>query len=74
VLGQPDVCATPRGYFNFHAAHILETGGPAPAATELLMNTYPEHVRAWINANGGLTKEWMGVKATVFLPLCKEGI
>ena len=38
-----------------------------------MMDAYPEVVRAWINANGGLTKEWMGVKATVFLSLCKEG-
>lgn len=73
VLGLANVCTTSRGRFNFHAAYIAETGAPAPVSTKFLMDTYPEAVRAWINANGGLTKEWLIAKATMFVDKCKEG-
>jgi hypothetical protein len=73
----PDlICATPRARFNFHAAYSIETGAYASVATKYLMDAYPERVRAWINANGGLrTKEWLTVKATMFVNKCnmKEG-
>ncbi len=70
VLGQTHVCATARGRFNFHAA----SGGSASLGTKWLMDTYPETVRAWINANGGLTKQWLTVRATMFVNKCKEGV
>ncbi len=70
VLGRPNVCATSRGRFNFHAA----SGGSDSPGTKWLMDTYPETVRAWINANGGLTKQWLTVRATMFVDKCKEGV
>jgi hypothetical protein len=69
VLVNADVCTTAKGFFNFHAATTLN-GDPAPGSTAYLMKVYPPRVRDWINANGGLTSEWIGTKATTFLPLC----
>lgn len=71
VLGNIDVCATERGYFNFHAAKKLD-GSFSPAGTAHIMERYPPKVRVWIADNGGLTEKWIGTKATTFLPLCKE--
>jgi hypothetical protein len=56
------------------AARTLKTGVPSPSGTAILMAAYPQKVRDWIASKGGLTEKWMGVKATVFLPKCKEGI
>jgi hypothetical protein len=39
-----------------------------------LMAAYPQKLKDWISSKGGLTEKWIGAKATMFLPLCKEGI
>jgi hypothetical protein len=49
------ICVTPQARFGFHLARL-------PQATATLWNAYPADVRAWVNAHGGLTREfiWMG--------------
>ena len=55
-LAHPNVCITPRARFAFHKPY-----GASPAenakALAWMMKQYPQWVREWIDANGGLTTE-----------------
>jgi hypothetical protein len=56
------ICVTPRARLGFHAAwHPGDNGRPitSRAATQLLMDIYPEHVRSWIKERGGLSPRMM---------------
>jgi hypothetical protein len=62
VIPRNRICVTPRARLGFHAAwHPGENGRPitSRAATQLLMDIYPEHVRSWINQRGGLSPRMM---------------
>jgi hypothetical protein len=62
VIPRNRICVTPRARLGFHAAwHPGENGRQVTsrAATQLLMDIYPEHVRAWIKERGGLTPRMM---------------
>ena len=43
-----DICVTPDAALGFHA-------GTFPFVTEALLRIYPEDIRKWIDAHGGLT-------------------
>ena len=60
VLGNADVCSTDRGFFYFHAA--LKDDAPSPEGTAYRMSVYPQEVKDWIMARGGLTNEWIGAQ------------
>lgn len=49
------ICVTPAARFGFHQAKL-------PEATATLWSGYGADIKAWINAHGGLQKEfvWMG--------------
>ena len=50
-----DICVTPNASFGFHLATMQ-------SATDQLWKAYPEDIRDWINAQGGLeffTIRWM---------------
>ncbi|MGC1236675.1 MAG: hypothetical protein WA838_18645, partial [Xanthobacteraceae bacterium] len=49
-----DICVTPDAAFGFHA-------GTFPFVTEQLLRIYPQDIRKWIDARGGLTFQlfWM---------------
>ncbi len=58
VIPPERICVTPRARLGFHAAwHPDDDGHPVQsrAATQLLMEIYPEHVRSWIERRGGLS-------------------
>src|SRR2546423_7924605 len=58
VIPRERICVTARARLGFHAAWIPDDSGrPVTnrAATQLLMNIYPEHVRSWLKERGGLT-------------------
>jgi hypothetical protein len=62
VIPKNRICVTPRARLGFHAAwHPGEDGRPIPsrAATQLLMDIYPENVRTWIKGRGGLSPRMM---------------
>ena len=62
VIPRERICVTPRARLGFHAAwHPGDNGRPvhSRAATRLLMEIYPEHVRSWITRRGGLTPRMM---------------
>ncbi len=49
-----DICVMPDAAFGFHA-------GTFPFVTEQLLKIYPQDIRKWIDAHGGLTFQliWM---------------
>jgi hypothetical protein len=49
------ICVTPQARFGFHLAHLSQ-------ATTTLWSGYPADIKAWINAHGGLQRDflWMG--------------
>jgi len=53
------ICVTPAARFGFHLAHLA-------TATATLWNAYSPGIKAWINAHGGLTHNfiWMGAPDT----------
>jgi hypothetical protein len=62
VIPRNRICVTPRAKLGFHAAwHPGENGRQVTsrAATQLLMDIYPEKVRSWIKERGGLTPRMM---------------
>ena len=62
VIPYERLCVTPRARLGFHAAwHPGENGNKvmSRAATQLLMDVYPERVRSWIKERGGLSPRMM---------------
>src|SRR3984893_12156761 len=62
VIPHECICVTPRARLGFHAAwNPGDNGRPvmSKAATQLLMDIYPERVRSWIKERGGLSPKMM---------------
>jgi hypothetical protein len=52
------ICVTPDASFGFHLAHL-------PRATATLWDAYAPDIRNWINANGGLQRDFLWMRAPV---------
>ena len=66
VLGSPHVCVTLRARLGFHAAS-------GDFGTQYLLGSYPEKIRSWIEAHGGLTRKMLilqGDELRSMVPLC----
>lgn len=63
-LANPDVCVTEKAFFGFHVAS-------SEAGTAILMATYPDHVKKWIAARGGLTTKVLFARGEELAPKCK---
>ena len=50
------ICVTPQASFGFHTARL-------PQATATLWSGYSADIRAWINRRGGLTPEFIWMRA-----------
>ena len=50
------ICVTPQASFGFHQAHL-------PQATATLWGGYAGDIKAWINAHGGLQKDFVWMRA-----------
>jgi hypothetical protein len=50
------ICVTPGASFGFHLAHLAQ-------ATATLRSAYSSDITAWINAHGGLTQEFIWMRA-----------
>jgi len=50
------ICVTPQASFGFHLAKL-------PAATETLRRAYAADIRAWIKRHGGLTHNFIWMRA-----------
>jgi hypothetical protein len=50
------ICVTPGASFGFHLAHRQD-------ATETLLHAYSSDIRAWIDRNGGLSDQFIWLRA-----------
>ena len=50
------ICVTPEASFGFHLAHLQQ-------ATATLWRSYPSDIRTWINTHGGLTSDFIWMRA-----------
>jgi hypothetical protein len=50
------ICVTPAARFGFHLAKL-------PHATAMIWNAYPEDIKGWINARGGLQRDFHWMRA-----------
>jgi len=50
------ICVTPDASFGFHLAHL-------PQATATLWSSYSPGIRGWIKAHGGLTQDFIWMRA-----------
>ena len=77
VIPRERICVTSRARLGFHAAwHPGNNGRPvtSKAATQLLMEIYPEHVRTWIKERGGLSRKLLvlsGRDLAAMYPTCQ---
>ena len=77
VIPRERICVTPRARLGFHAAwNPGKNGRPVTsvAATKLLMDIYPEHVRSWIKGRGGLSRRMIvlsGRELAAMYPTCR---
>jgi hypothetical protein len=58
IVPNERICVTRRAVLGFHAARSIDRRGRSyaePDASELVLRTYPEPVRDWIDRHGGLT-------------------
>jgi hypothetical protein len=71
------ICVTRRAVLGFHAARSMDRRGrmyAEPAASALVLQTYPSGVRSWINQRGGLTSHLLllqGRELAAFYPSCR---
>jgi len=78
VIPRDHLCVTPRARLGFHTAWRPDSAGRPVVSrdgTELLMNVYPEPVRAWIARRGGLSprmKYLEGHELTSMYPVCQQ--
>jgi hypothetical protein len=74
------ICVTPNAVFGFHSAWSYDAqGGQAldQKATQSLWDMYPERIRQWIRANGGLHQKLVylrGRQLAAFYPICSPGV
>jgi hypothetical protein len=74
------ICVTPNAVFGFHSAWSYDAqGGEAlnREATQSLWNMYPERIREWVRANGGLHQKLIylrGRQLAGLYPACLPGV
>ena len=75
IVPRNRICVTRRAMLGFHAAWMPgPRGKPVPSAvgTQALWDMYPQHVRRWINARGGLTSKMMFLRGSELLAMYPE--
>jgi hypothetical protein len=74
------ICVTPNAVFGFHSAWSYDAQGGEGLnreATQSLWNMYPERIRQWIRANGGLHQKLIylrGRQLASMYPVCLPGL
>jgi hypothetical protein len=78
IVPRNRICVTRRAMLGFHAAWMPGTDGkPVPSAvgTRALWDLYPQNVRRWINARGGLSSKMVFLRGSELLamyPQCRS--
>jgi hypothetical protein len=76
MIPRDRICVTSRARLGFHAAWRPDQAGRQTSdqdGTGLLMNSYPQQVRDWINRRGGLSPQLIylsGEELTSMYPRC----
>jgi hypothetical protein len=79
LLPRERICVTPNASFGFHAAWSPDVAGGIagePKATELMWKMYPQPIRNWIRAHGGLGERMIylrGRPLAAMYPACLPG-
>jgi hypothetical protein len=77
VVPEDRICVTRHAVLGFHAARSIDRRGrlyAEPEASELVLETYPAPVRAWIERRGGLTSRMLllrGRALNAMYPSCR---
>jgi hypothetical protein len=77
TLPRSQICVTQRAVFGFHGARSLDHRGrlvAEPAASRVVLATYPPDVRRWIQRRGGLTSRLLllrGRELARMFPRCR---
>jgi hypothetical protein len=77
VIPRERICVTRRAQLGFHAAWNPAGNGRrvvSVAGTEILWEVYPQHIRRWISARGGLSpkmKYLAGRELSSMYPTCR---
>src|ERR1044072_667435 len=78
IVPRNRICVTRRATLGFHAAWMPGPNGrPVPSAggTQALWDMYPQHVRHWITARGGLSPKMMFLRGRELMsmyPQCRN--
>jgi hypothetical protein len=77
MLPRQQVCVTPNAVFGFHSAWNYDDTGhrvTSVAATQALIDIYPQTIRTWIARRGGLSprmKFMRGRELSTLYPVCQ---
>ncbi len=77
IVPRNRICVTRRAMLGFHAAWMPGNNGKpvrSEVGTQALWDLYPQHVRKWISARGGLSSKMMflrGAELTAMYPECR---
>ena len=75
IVPRNRICVTRRAMLGFHAAWMPGANGkPVPSAvgTQALWDMYPQHVRSWISARGGLSPKMMFLRGSELMAMYPE--
>ena len=79
IVPRNRICVTRRAMLGFHAAWMPGSNGKpvrSEVGTQALWDLYPQHVRKWISARGGLSSKMMflrGSELVAMYPECRGG-
>ena len=77
VVPEDRICVTKRAVLGFHAARSIDRRGrlyAEPEASQVVLQAYPDPVRAWIERRGGLTSRLLllrGRELKAIYPSCR---
>ena len=77
IVPRDRICVTRRAMLGFHAAWMPGPEGkpiPSSAGTQALWELYPQHVKRWISARGGLSAKMVflrGKELSAMYPECR---
>ena len=79
IVPRERICVTPNASFGFHAAWSFDSAGGVAVntgATDSMWKMYPQRIRQWIRANGGLGDKMVylrGRALAALYPACSSG-
>jgi hypothetical protein len=75
IVPRNRICVTRRAMLGFHAAWMPGNNGKpvrSEVGTQALWDLYPQHVRKWISARGGLSSKMMFLRGSELFAMYPE--